>query len=83
MDERTRFVIEQENGLYTMTELCQAYGISRETGYYWLRRYRHEGLEGLRDLGRAPHRHPNQTEEKIEAAVLDFYHLFGIISYIQ
>ena len=36
MDERTRFVLEQERGLHTMTELCENYDIARETGYYWL-----------------------------------------------
>src|SRR5256885_8727586 len=70
MDERTRFVLEHERGLYTMTALCEMYDIARETGYYWLRRYQGGGLEALRDQGRAPERHPNQTPEEIEKAVL-------------
>ena len=70
MDERTRFVLEHERGLYTMTELCEIYDIARETGYYWLRRYQRGGLEALRDQGRAPGRHPNQTPEQIEEMVL-------------
>ncbi|MGD0427712.1 MAG: helix-turn-helix domain-containing protein [Candidatus Acidiferrales bacterium] len=32
MDERMRFVLEQESGLHTMTELCAIYNIARETG---------------------------------------------------
>src|SRR5580692_8371794 len=71
MDERMRFVLEQERGLHTMTELCEIYDIARETGYYWLRRYQQGGLEALQDLNRAPERHPNQTPEQIEAAVLE------------
>jgi transposase InsO family protein len=70
VDERTRFVLEQEGGRWTMTELCEIYGVSRQTGYEWLRRYREGGVEALRDLRRAPQRHPNQTGEEIEAAVL-------------
>ena len=70
MEERTRFVFEHERGLYTMTELCEIYNIARETGYYWLRRYQQGGLEALQDRGRAPERHPNQTPERIEEAVL-------------
>src|ERR1700678_1946713 len=70
MDERVRFVLEQQRDLQTMTELCEIYGIARETGYYWLRRYQQGGLEALHDLNRAPRRHPNQTAEKIEEAVL-------------
>jgi putative transposase len=70
MDERVRFVLEHEDGEQTMTELCEIYGISRETGYYWVRRYQQGGLEALEDFSRAPARHPNQTPEKIEQAVL-------------
>src|SRR6202162_2417826 len=70
MDARTRFVLERERGQYTMTELCEIYDIARETGYYWLRRYQQGGLEALQDLNRAPERHPNQTPEQIEEAVL-------------
>jgi transposase InsO family protein len=65
-----RFVLEQERGLHTMTELCEAYNITRETGYYWLRRYQQGGLEALEDRDRAPRQHPNQTPESIEEAVL-------------
>jgi transposase InsO family protein len=63
--------LEHERGLWTMAELCRIYGIARETGYYWWRRYRRGGLEGLRDLGRAAQRHPNQTPAAIEQAVLE------------
>jgi transposase InsO family protein len=66
-----RLVIEVDRAEYTMTELCRIYGVSRETGYVWLRRYREHGVEGLRDLARAPARHPNQTPEAIEQAVLE------------
>ena len=72
MDERMRFVMEVERGEHSISDLCEIYGVSRETGYVWLRRYREAGVEGLRDLGRAPRRHPNQTPEAIEQAVLAF-----------
>jgi transposase len=51
--------LEYEQDNHTMSELCQSYGIARETGYVWLRRYRQTGLEGRLDLNRAPQRHPN------------------------
>src|ERR1700722_23989 len=70
MEDRMRFVLEQQRGLHTMTELCEAYNIARETGYYWLRRYQQGGLEALQDRNRAPRQHPNQTAEEIEEAVL-------------
>lgn len=71
MDERMRFVLEVERGEHAMSELCRIYSVSRETGYVWLRRYREGGMEALRDAGRAPLRHPNQTSEQIEQAVLE------------
>lgn len=38
MEEKVRFVFEYEQDERTMTELCQSYGIARETGYVWLQR---------------------------------------------
>jgi transposase len=71
MEARVRFVLEHEQGEATMTELCRAYEVSRETGYYWLRRYQADGVESLRDLGRAPLRHSNQTAAEVEVQVLE------------
>lgn len=70
VEARTRFVLEHEQGQQTMSALCQIYGVSRQTGYEWMRRYRQHGLEALRDLGRAPRRHPNQTPGDVEEMVL-------------
>ena len=71
MDARVRFVYEYERDEQTMTELCLSFGVSRESGYVWLRRYRQSGLEGLLSLNRAPRSHPNQTAEPVERAVLE------------
>jgi transposase InsO family protein len=71
MDARMRLVLEYERGDATMTDLCRAYEVSRETGYYWLRRYRTGGVESLQDLDRAPQRHPNQTAAEVERQVLE------------
>jgi transposase InsO family protein len=71
VEERTRFVMEYERGLHTMAALCRIYGVSRPTGHAWWNRYRERGLDALRDLGRAPQRHPNQTPEPVEQAVLE------------
>lgn len=54
-----------------MTELWQCYGIARETGYVWLRRYREGGLAGLVELNRAALRHGKQTPAETEQAVLE------------
>ena len=70
MDERMRFVLEYEAEQYSMSELCRMYGVSRETGYYWLRRYRQGGPEALRDRSRSAKRHANQIAEETVEAVL-------------
>lgn len=46
MDERARFVLEAGEGDMNIAELCRRYGVSRKTGYKWIRRYRAEGLGG-------------------------------------
>ena len=71
MEEKLRFVFEYELGERSMSELCQRYAIARETGYVWLRRYRHAGVAGLLEHRRAAHRHSNQTPEDIERMVLE------------
>jgi len=71
MDEKVRFVLEYERDEETMRELCQRFGVSRETGYVWLRRYRRSGIAGLLELNRAARSHPNQTPGELERAVLE------------
>jgi len=71
MEEKLRFVFEYERDEQTMTELCQSFGIARETGYVWLRRYRQAGVSGLVERNRAAERHPNQTPGEIEQPVLE------------
>jgi transposase InsO family protein len=71
MEEKLRFVFEYQQRERTMTELCERYGIARETGYVWLRRYQAVGWEGLVEKSRARPRHRNQTAEAIERRVLD------------
>jgi transposase-like protein len=41
---------EEVTGNVSMT--CRYYGISRQVYYTWLRRYREEGVDGLRDGAR-------------------------------
>lgn len=70
MTERARFVALHGEGLYSMTELCARFGISRRTGYKWLARYETGGLSALEDQRRAPHSCPHRTSQAVEAAVV-------------
>ena len=46
-------------------------GVSRETAYRWLRRYRSKGVAGLEDRSSRPRRSPNQTPVEIEDRVCE------------
>jgi len=70
MSLRTSFIAEAICQEANISALCSKYGISRKTGYKWLKRYREGGESGLADRSRRPQRSPKQTEAKIEAQVL-------------
>lgn len=69
--ERMRFVMVIESGLFSMTEACDRFGISRVTGYKWWNRYQEEEAKGLRDRSRRPRRIPGRTPSEIEALVIE------------
>ena len=71
MDQRIEFVMRAEEGEETIAELCREYGISRPTGYLWLHRYHEVGsVNGLAERSRRPLQSPQQTDQKVAAAVL-------------
>jgi putative transposase len=72
MDERVKFIAECMSGEFGMAEVCRRHGVSRETGYKWLGRYRESGPEGLKDRSRAPHSHPNAVGAAMEEALVEF-----------
>ncbi len=63
LDERLRFVRDCESGHWSMTELCERYGVTRPTGYKWLARHRGGGRAGLADRSHAPHQCPHRTSD--------------------
>ena len=80
MDERKRFVEVWSQGEFSVAELCRQFGVSRKTGYKWLDRYRRRGWEGLEDLSRAAHGHPNEIAAELVERVVAFkgeHMLFG------
>ena len=70
MQVRLTFVVEWLKHETSMAELCRRYGISRQTGYEVIARYRAHGLDGLKPQSRAPHHHPNAIDEAVCAAVI-------------
>ena len=70
MEEINRFVMLARSGRFTVTDLCEQFGISRKTGYKHLERYAELGLDGLRPRSHRPHRSPQRTPETVEALIL-------------
>ena len=86
MKERMRFVVEYEAGLFTMSELCERFGISRQTGYTLLERYQEHGVEGLQDRARGPKSCPHKTPIEVEQALVNLrskYPNWGPVTLLQ
>lgn len=70
MSLRSEFIHLAELENANISELCRRFGISRKTGYKWLRRYREQGDSGLADHSRRPHHSPGRTSAEVEAVVV-------------
>lgn len=70
MSLRKEFVTLALSETVEMRELCRRFEITPRTGYKWLGRYRLEGVTGLVDRSRAPHRSPSRTPPELEALVV-------------
>ncbi len=69
MKLRSQFVDAYESGLFTMTELCKEYEISRPTGYLWVSRSVSGDLSSMVNLSRAPHTCPHRTPPDVIDAI--------------
>ncbi len=69
-EQRVRFVMAASQGTRTFSSLCAEFGISRPTGYLWLRRYKEQGLSGIAEHSRRPHCSPRRMAPGLEQAVV-------------
>lgn len=70
MSERVKFIAAYLEYEASFSDLCRDFGVSRRTGYKWLRRYESDGVNALEDRSRAPHTHPNAVADDVVQAVL-------------
>lgn len=70
MSLKREFAQLASQGNVTMTELCQRFNISRQTGYKWLRRYVEGSVQGLNERSRRPQTCPRQCSSEMEQRVL-------------
>jgi len=54
MNQRQEFVLKALQPQVNFSDLCRQYGITRNTGYKWVKRFNERGLRGLEELTRGP-----------------------------
>src|SRR3954464_12328502 len=72
--EREEFIAEwlrqRRDGVVNIALLCRTYGVCRETGYKWMRRFEVGGYDALEDRSRRPHSSPDATPDKVVELIL-------------
>jgi len=71
MSQRCEFVQLAMMDDANVARLCRGFGISRKTGYKWLKRYKEGGDAALADRSRRPNESPNRCSSLVESAVLE------------
>lgn len=70
MSQRIEFIMLSETKQISFTDLCRRFKVSRKTGYKWLRRYRADGIAGLKDHSKRPHSVARRIESAVEEAIV-------------
>lgn len=60
-----------------VTQLCRDLGIAPKTFYKWAARYREEGLAGLEERSRRPHRSPGRISPMYEDVIVEYRKRLG------
>ena len=63
---------EAEGGPVNMAELCRLFGVSRQTGYTWVERYRasNHNLAGVAERSRRPKTSPHALSVELEDLIV-------------
>lgn len=70
MDERVQFISDYQRQLFSITELCDRFGVSRKTGYKWIARYNGAGAAGLAPRSSRPQHSPQATTPPVVDAIV-------------
>ena len=71
MDQKLMFVSDYKRQVFSFAELCRRFGISRKTGYKWVRRFEENGPSALDHRSRRPHHCPHKTKPDAVDAILE------------
>src|SRR5438477_1968502 len=69
-EQRVEFVVAAARKSKPFCSLCHEFGISRPTGYLWLRRYQRHGVQGIAEHSRKPLASPGRTDAVLEQRVI-------------
>ena len=65
INERTAFALRSLQPGVNFSQLCQEYGISRQVGYKWKKRFIEEGTPGMVERSRRPRSSPRELTEQV------------------
>ena len=69
LEQKQRFVSLAGSGHFTVTELCQDFGVSRKTGHKWVARHAEGGMKALEERSRAPKSVTCRTSDEVERLI--------------
>ena len=70
MSSRLEFVTLATAQGANIRALCRSFGISPQTAYKLLARFKEQGIEGLQERSRKPHSSPRRSSSELESQVL-------------
>lgn len=71
---RQNFVLRALSGETPIAELCREFGVSRKTGYKWLKRFKEKGVSGLVNRPRRPLRNRLAVTADVVARIVAHKH---------
>ena len=72
IENRYRMIIEPEHSGKSISNICTAFRISRQTWYKWKRRYSVYGIDGSKNQSKRPHNIKNvKVTKEIEKIILE------------
>jgi len=71
MEQKERFIRMWLGRNYTMTAMCQMFGISRVTGYNLVKDYKKRGKKSFESKSTAPKNIPHKTDSKVEKRLIE------------
>jgi len=71
VSERRLFVEAWLSQDFSVTELCERFGVSGKTGHKWINRFKEEGMSGLEDRSCARHSQAHRTPDAVLERILE------------